>query len=194
MTKKKLLNYISAGLFLFVLIGLFIPYMSYYSSNQSFWESGDSSGWLRFFTILMLIFSLIGVIVNAIGKFQEFSFFASGFIISINVYYIALMDSMNGPSFAVGFYFMLIGSILVLALNTINMFIKDGPLTSNKPVNQYGQYPNGQYPNGQYQNPQPMNNQYGQYQNPQPMNNQYGQYQNPQPMNNQFNNNNNFHN
>ena len=113
MNKSLLLKILGILGGLFVVVGLFIPYVKVTGFSQSLWQTYVENKQI-YLAIIIMIFGLLPIILFLINKKTEFSYTsvgALGFFLIIQIVDTVSNNTFNTLSF--GFYVMLIGTILI---------------------------------------------------------------------------------
>ncbi len=165
MKRDNIFGIVTMSCGLLIIISIFLPYVTYYSTSASLWKIEDSS---RFIYILL---GLLVIFVYLINKKTELSYLTVGFGAFTTISNIISIEGFEGLS--IGFYLILLSSLTIGVLTFLYDEDKADSLINlsvsvNKPVMNNGMMMNNQQMNNNFQ--QPMNNQ--QSINNQQMNNQ----------------------
>lgn len=157
MKKDNIFGIVAMGCGLLLIISIFLPYVTYYSTSVSLWKMEDSS---RFLYILLGLFVIVLYLIN---KKTEMSYLAVGYGAFTSISNIIAIEGLEGLS--IGFYLILLSSIAIGVMTflyneekadaLINLSVSvNKPVVSNPQMN-YNQPINNQMMN----NPQPVMNQ-----------------------------------
>ena len=97
-----------------IIVSLFIPFISYDAFNQSLWGLYKLQG-CEYITYVVIVSSIISILLFAINKKCELSYFNGGivmFLILREIMDIVKENTLN--MLGIGFYGIIIGEILLL--------------------------------------------------------------------------------
>lgn len=146
MKKDNIFSIVAMGCGLLLIISVFLPYVTYYSSSLSLWKMEDSS---RF---IYIILGLLVIAVYLINKKTELSYLTVGYGLFTTVSQIISLEGFEGLS--IGFYLILLSSLTIGVMTflyeekeadaLINLSVSINkpvvntaqPVINNQPVNQ----------------------------------------------------------
>lgn len=105
MKKDNIFSIVTMGCGLLLIISVFLPYITYYSTSISLWKSEDPS---RFIYILL---GLLVIALYLINKKTELSYLTAGFGTFTAIANIISIEGFAGLS--IGFYLILLSSITI---------------------------------------------------------------------------------
>lgn len=131
MKKDNIFSIISMGCGLLIILSVFLPYVSYFSSSASLWKMEDSS---RFIYILL---GLLVIALYLINKKTELSYLTVGY-----GFFSTLSTIISNEGFenlSIGFYFILLSTMAIGVFTFLYDETKADALinlsvTVNKPV------------------------------------------------------------
>lgn len=124
MSTRKILNIVAAGLFGFLLINLFIPFLS----ETSYWELHEGQNPLRVIVLLEFIIGAVICLLQVFGalKDSKASFACLGYYLTFILGYFFLMIDQDKMDYAeIGFWLGLLVSIGLLVVLIIAIFASD---------------------------------------------------------------------
>lgn len=160
MKKDNILGIVVMGCGLLLILCVFLPYISYFSTSMSLWKAEDSS------RIMYILLGLLVMVLYLINKKTELAYLAAGYGTFTSLAQIISLEGLSGLS--IGFYLILICSIAIGVITflynekeadaLINLSVSNNkPVTSNQnmvnmqPINNMGN--NAQIPNNPVPNP-----------------------------------------
>lgn len=105
MKKDNIFSIVSMGCGLLLVVSVFLPYVTYYSTSVSLWKMEDSS---RFIYILL---GLLVIFLYLVNKKTELSYLTVGFGAFSSICNIISIEGFDGLS--IGFYLILLSSITI---------------------------------------------------------------------------------
>ncbi len=105
MKKDNILSLVIMGCALLIIISVFLPYVTYYSTSASLWKMEDSS------RIIYILLGLLVMFVYLINNKTELSYLTVGFSAFTSIENIISMQGFDG--FSIGFYLILLSSIII---------------------------------------------------------------------------------
>lgn len=105
MKKDNIFSIVAMGCGLLLIISVFLPYVTYYSTSLSLWKMEDSS---RFIYILLGLFVIALYLIN---KKTEMSYLVAGFGAFTTISNIISIEGFEGLS--IGFYLIMLSSITI---------------------------------------------------------------------------------
>ena len=151
MKKDNIFSIVTMGCGLLLIISVFLPYITYYSSSSSLWKMEDSS------RIIYILLGLLVIALYLINKKTELSYLAAGYGAFTTIGNIISLEGFDGLS--IGFYLILLSSITIGILTFLYDEEKADALINlsvsvNKPVMNNGMMMNNQQMNNVMTNPQ----------------------------------------
>ena len=105
MKKDNVFSIVAMGCGLLLIISVFLPYVTYYSTSVSLWKMEDSS---RF---IYIILGLLVIALYLLNKKTEMSYLAAGYGTFTAIANIISVEGFSGLS--IGFYLILLSSISI---------------------------------------------------------------------------------
>lgn len=105
MKKDNILGIVVMGCGLLLVLSVFLPYISYFSTSMSLWKTEDSS---RIMYILLGVFVIVLYLIN---KKTEMAYLTAGYGTFTSLAQIVSLEGIEGLS--IGFYLILICSIAI---------------------------------------------------------------------------------
>lgn len=112
MNKNLICRILGALASALIIVAVFVPFVSVTGYSTSLWETFEVSNSL-YLPIMIIVFGIIGVIFFSLNKKTEFAYMSTGAITFFLVVY--TIDVMNQGVFntlSVGYYFLVIGTVL----------------------------------------------------------------------------------
>lgn len=114
---KKILGALSNAL---ILVSIFTPFINYESASTSLWDVYKLMN-NEYIIYIIIVCCILSVLLFAIGKYTEVSFFTAGMV----MFFILreIIDIVKDNSFSIlgiGFYLLIIGELLLLIMTFIN--------------------------------------------------------------------------
>lgn len=164
MKKDNIFSIVAMGCGLLLIISIFLPYVTYFSTSISLWKSEDSS------RIIYILLGLLVIAVYLINKKTELSYLAAGYGTFTAIANIISNEGFDGLS--IGFYLILLSSMVICVMTflydeknadaLINLSVSvNKPVINNNQMNYNGSVmsqpkPSMMEPQSVMQNPQPM--------------------------------------
>lgn len=117
MRMTKILGALSNAL---IIVSMFIPFVSHDTFTQSLWDSYKMLGY-EYIIYIVIIFSIISILLFAINKKCELSYFNGGivmFFILREIIDIVKTNTLN--MLGIGFYGLLIGEVMLLVMTFLS--------------------------------------------------------------------------
>jgi hypothetical protein len=105
MKKDNVLGIVIMGCGLLLVLSVFLPYISYFSTSMSLWNTEDAS---RIMYILLGIFVIVLYLIN---KKTDMAYLTAGYGVFTSLSQIISLEGLEGLS--VGFYLILMSSIAI---------------------------------------------------------------------------------
>lgn len=105
MKKDNILGIVVMGCGLLLVLSVFLPYISYFSTSMSLWKAEDSS------RIMYILLGLFVIVLYLINKKTEMAYLTAGYGTFTSMAQIISLEGFEGLS--VGFYLILICSIAI---------------------------------------------------------------------------------
>ncbi len=105
MKKVNILGIIIMGCGLLLVLSVFLPYISYFSTSMSLWKAEDSS------RIMYILLGLFVIALYLINKKTEMAYLATGYGTFTSLAQIISLEGFEGLS--IGFYLILMCSIAI---------------------------------------------------------------------------------
>ena len=108
MKRDNVFNIIAIAAALLMILSVFLPYVTHYSTSLSLWKMEDPSRYIYLFLgVMVIVFYLVNMKT-------ELSYLAVGFSLFTSVSKIIAIGGFNGLS--IGFYLILASSIIILLI------------------------------------------------------------------------------
>lgn len=142
MKKDNILGIVIMGCGLLLVLSVFLPYISYFSTSMSLWKAEDSS------RIMYILLGLFVIVLYLINKKTEMAYLTAGYGTFTSIAQIISLEGLEGLS--IGFYLILMSSIAIGVITFLyNEKEADALINLSVSVNK---------PVINNQNPQTMNN------------------------------------
>jgi len=105
MKKDNILGIAVMGCGLLLVLSVFLPYISYFSTSMSLWKAEDSS------RIMYILLGLFVIVLYLINKKTEMAYLTAGFGTFTSIAQIISLEGLEGLS--IGFYLIIICSIAI---------------------------------------------------------------------------------
>ena len=105
MKKDNILGIVVMGCGLLLVLSVFLPYISYFSTSMSLWKAEDSS------RIMYILLGLFVIALYLINKKTEMAYLTAGYGIFTSLAQIISLEGLEGLS--IGFYLILMSSIAI---------------------------------------------------------------------------------
>ena len=105
MKKDNVFSIVAIGCGLIIILSVFLPYITYFSSPYSLWKLESASSYMYILLGLLVIF------VYMINKKTELSYLSVGYCVFTSISNIISIDGISGLS--IGFYLILVSSIII---------------------------------------------------------------------------------
>lgn len=105
MKKDNILGIVVMGCGLLLVLSVFLPYISYFSTSMSLWKAEDSS------RIIYILLGLFVIALYLINKKTEMSYLTAGYGTFTSLAQIISLEGLEGLS--IGFYLILMSSIAI---------------------------------------------------------------------------------
>ena len=105
MKKDNIFSIVAMGCGLLVILSVFLPYISYFSTSMSLWKAEDSS------RIMYILLGLFVIVLYLINKKTEMAYLTAGYGVFTSIAQIISLESLEGLS--IGFYLILMCSIAI---------------------------------------------------------------------------------
>lgn len=113
----KILGALSCAL---IIVSIFVPFISYEGFSQSLFDSYKILGY-EYIVYILILACLLGIIIFAIGKHTEISYFTAGMVMFFILREVIEIINNNGfDLLGAGFYFIVIGEILLLIMTILS--------------------------------------------------------------------------
>ena len=120
MNKKMIFKILGIIGGLFVVLSLFLPYVKSGSFSQSLWQIYLDNKQI-YLAIVIIIFGLLPVVLYAIDKKKEYSYMSVGALLFfVSSQLVNAISSGTFKTLSLGFYFMLVGTILITVITFIS--------------------------------------------------------------------------
>lgn len=140
MKKDNIFSIVAMGCGLLLIISIFLPYVTYYSTSLSLWKMEDSS------RVIYILLGLLVIGLYLINKKTELSYLTAGFGIFSTIGQIIALEGFNGLS--IGFYLILLSSLSIaimtflydekeaIALINLSVSVNKPVVNNNQPMSQ----------------------------------------------------------
>ena len=154
MKKDNIFSIVTMGCGLLLIVSVFLPYVTYYSTSVSLWKMEDSS------RVIYILLGLLVIFLYLVNKKTELSYLTVGFGTFSSICNIISVEGFDGLS--IGFYLILLSSITIGVMTILYDESKADALINlqvsvNKPVAN-NQMTSSQVMNQGIQKPQIINN------------------------------------
>ena len=105
MKKDNILGIVVMGCGLLLVLSVFLPYISYFSTSMSLWKAEDPS------RIMYILLGLFVIVLYLINKKTEMSYLTAGYGVFNSLAQIISLEGVEGLS--IGFYLILMCSIAI---------------------------------------------------------------------------------
>ena len=105
MKKDNILGIVVMGCGLLLVLSVFLPYISYFSTSMSLWKAEDSS------RIMYILLGLFVIALYLINKKTEMAYLTAGYGVFTSLAQIISLEGLEGLS--IGFYLILMCSIAI---------------------------------------------------------------------------------
>ena len=105
MKKDNILGIVVMGCGLLLVLSVFLPYISYFSTSMSLWKAEDSS------RIMYILLGLFVIVLYLINKKTEMAYLTAGYGVFTSLAQIISLEGLEGLS--IGFYLILMSSIAI---------------------------------------------------------------------------------
>lgn len=120
MNKKMIFKILGIVGGVFVVLSLFLPYVKSGSFSQSLWQIYLDNKQI-YLAIVIIIFGLLPVVLYAIDKKKEYSYMSVGALLFfVSSQLVNAISSGTFKTLSLGFYFMLVGTILITVITFIS--------------------------------------------------------------------------
>ena len=120
MNKKMIFKILGIVGGVFVVLSLFLPYVKSGSFSQSLWQIYFDNKQI-YLAIVIIIFGLLPVVLYAIDKKKEYSYMSVGALLFfVSSQLVNAISSGTFKTLSLGFYFMLVGTILITVITFIS--------------------------------------------------------------------------
>ena len=120
MNKKMIFKILGIVGGVFVVLSLFLPYVKSGSFSQSLWQIYIDNKQI-YLAIVIIIFGLLPVVLYAIDKKKEYSYMSVGALLFfVSSQLVNAISSGTFKTLSLGFYFMLVGTILITVITFIS--------------------------------------------------------------------------